>query len=244
MYLLQSTIPQFDPSIAEEFGYAVNNGASILGIPIFQADSFLHLIIRFAFNLLVSWLIVHFFYYKRNGRKDYYLTYMLFSSVMFLMIFLMESVKLEMGFALGLFAIFGVIRYRTEQVPVREMTYLFIIIALAVVNGLSLDISYVELITANALVAAMVWLTEIIGSRQKTSTKIVLYDKIDLIRPEQGEELKADLEKRLGLTNIVGIEVGHVDFLKDSAYLKVQYLLDKGKTNTIDQAIKIKNYEG
>ena len=141
----------FDPSIAEEFGYEISNQISFLGVPLCDTQSLLHLLMRFAFNLIVTWIIARYCYYVKSQRRDYVLTYMLFGAAMFLLIFLMESVSIQIGMTLGLFAIFGVIRYRTETVPIREMTYLFIFICVAVINGLALNISYVELIVANLL---------------------------------------------------------------------------------------------
>lgn len=223
----------FDPSIAEEFGYDITSQISFLGVPLCDTQNLIHLLMRFAFNLLVSWLIVRFCYYRKSGRRDYVLTFMLFSSAMFLLIFLMENVKLQIGLTLGLFAIFGVIRYRTETVPVREMTYLFIIIATAVINGLALNISYAELVAADALVVALLWIMESRLLLRHTSAKLVLYERIDLIVPERRAEMVADLERRLGI-RIDRAEVGHVDFLRDVAFVKVYYQLREGEGGSID----------
>ena len=232
---------EFDPSIAEEFGYEIANQVSFLGVPLCDTQSLIHLLMRFAFNLLVAWLIVRYCYYRKSPRKGYALTFMLFSSAMFLLIFLMENVNIQIGMTLGLFAIFGVIRYRTETVPVREMTYLFVIIASAVINGLALNISYVELIVANALIIAIIMFLEGRMLLKHTSTKLVLYEKIALIVPERRAELIADLEQRLGL-KIEKVEIGHVDFLRDVAFIKVYYSLGEGELNTIDQLTKAKDY--
>lgn len=234
-------LPEFDSSIAEEFGYEISSGPSFLGVPLFESQSLFHLLIRFGFNLLVSWIIVQFLYYKKNGRKDYYLTFMVFASAMFLLIFLMESVKLQIGLTLGLFAIFGVIRYRTETVPIREMTYLFVIITVAVINGLALNITYAELVVANILLIALIAVMEYLHKGPQTSTKLVLYDRIENVVPEKRDVLVADLKARLGL-DIIDVEVGHVDFLKDSAFIKVTYTLEKGKKNTIDTITRAKDY--
>ena len=228
---------EFDPSIAEEFGYEISSQISFLGVPLCDTQSLLHLLMRFAFNLLISWLIVHICYYRKSQRKDYVLTYMLFSSAMFLLIFLMENVNLQIGLTLGLFAIFGVIRYRTETVPVREMTYLFVIIATSVINGLALNISYVELIVANALIFLLIWAMESRVLLRHTSAKLVIYEKIQLITPERREEMIADLEQRLG-HKVNKVEVGHVDFLRDVAFVKVYYELPDGEINTVDHISK------
>jgi len=237
----QTAFPEWDPTIAEEFGYDITQSTSFLGVPLFESQSLLHLLLRFAFNLLVSWIIVQFFYYKKSRRRDYYFTFLLFSAAMFLLIFLMENVKLQIGFTLGLFAIFGMIRYRTETVPIREMTYLFVIIAMSVINGLSLNISYAELGLANALIIGLIWITETERVLKHTSAKLVLYDRIELIVPERRAELMEDLEKRLGL-KIDKLEVGHVDFLRDAAFIKVYYTLEKNERNTIDTLTKAKDF--
>lgn len=240
---LSSAFGEFDPSIASEFGYDIAQPATFLGVPLFNAESLLHLALHFAFNLLVSWIMVHFLYYRKSGRKDYYFTFLMFSSAMFVVLFVMENIKMQIGFALGLFAIFGMIRYRTETVPVREMTYLFAIIALSIVNGLALNISYSELIFANLLVIALTWILESGKIVACTSTKLVTYDRIDLIVPEKREEMKADLENRIGV-KIKSIEVGSVDFLRDSAFIKITYMLDGNDVNSVDQLKKEKDFIG
>ena len=233
----QDQFLEFDPSIAEEVGYEISSQISFLGVPLCDTQSLLHLLMRFAFNLLISWLIVRVCYYRKSQRKDYVLTYMLFSSAMFLLIFLMENVNLQIGLTLGLFAIFGVIRYRTETVPVREMTYLFVIIATSVINGLALNISYVELLVANTLIFLLIWAMESRVLLRHTSAKLVIYEKIQLITPERREEMIADLEQRLG-HKVEKVEVGHVDFLRDVAFVKVYYELPDGEINTVDHISK------
>jgi hypothetical protein len=131
-------------------------------------------------------------------------------------------VKIKVGFALGLFAIFGIIRYRTESMGVREMTYLFVIIALSVINALAESLGYVELLVTNVLFVVCIALGEKLPGIRHLSEKLVKYDRVELIVPERRAELTADLEKRLGL-KIERIEIGDVDFLRDSAMLKVYY---------------------
>ena len=227
----------FDPSIAEEFGYEISNQISFLGVPLCDTQSLLHLLMRFAFNLIVTWIIARYCYYVKSQRRDYVLTYMLFGAAMFLLIFLMESVSIQIGMTLGLFAIFGVIRYRTETVPIREMTYLFIFICVAVINGLALNISYVELIVANLLLLLLIWTVEGRRLLRHISAKLVIYEKINLITPDKREEMIADLEERLG-HKVNKVEVGHVDFLRDVAFVKVYYELPEGETNTVEEVTK------
>ena len=222
------------------------------------SQSLTELAIRFLLNLVVCWLIVQFFYYRKSRRRDYYFTFMVFSSAMLLLLYMMGNAEVGVGLTLGLFAIFGVIRYRTETVPIREMTYLFVIIAVAAVNGLAplyhlvgatgpnphYDLSSGSvgvLALSNLLVVCLIWVLESERWLKHTSTKLVLYDRIDLIVPEKRAELVADLEKRVGV-KVDSLEVGHVDFLRDAAYIKIYYTLGKGETATIDELTKAKNF--
>ena len=203
---------------------------------------FLQLLLRFALNMIVVLGVIRFFYYPKSRRRDYFFTFTLISISIFLMIFLLGSVKLKVGFALGLFAIFGIIRYRTESMPVREMTYLFVIISISVINALTSELRYVELLTTNLLFVLCIWLCERSRWLEHVSTKLVMYDRIELITPERREELLADLKKRTGL-NITKVEVGHIDFLRDAAMLKVYYVPTTGEINTIDNLTRIPREE-
>ena len=240
--------PEFDPEIAAENGYEVEadelGNLKAKGSVAMITNSIKDLLLHFLLNLLISWVIVQFFYFRKGGRREYYFTFLIFSSAMFLLLYVMNNLSLQIGFTLGLFAIFGMIRYRTETVPVREMTYLFIIIAISIINGIGAEIPFALIVTANVVTVLLIWLLEGIGIiRSRVSTKVILYDRIELVEASRRAELKEDLEKRLGL-KIESIEVGMVDFLKDSAYLKVTYELPKGESSSIDKAVKIKNYEG
>jgi hypothetical protein len=164
---------------------------------------------------------------------DYYFTFMLFSVTIFLLLFLLQSIPMEIGFALGLFAIFGMIRYRTETVQIREMTYLFVVIGISVVNGLSTDVPVASVVIANLLFILIIWLLESNKFLKHTSAKMILYEKINLIKPENYDGLIADLTDRTGL-DIIKVEVGHIDFLRDVAYLKVYYKGSSDEINTID----------
>ena len=232
MLNLLQALPEFDPSIAEEFGSGMT-ASTFLGVPVFESGAFLNLLLRFSFNLVIALVIVHFLYYKRKGRKDYYFTFLIFSTTMFLLIFLMENVKLQIGFTLGLFAIFGMIRYRTETVPVREMTYLFIIIGISVINGLALNISIAELLLANTLLLGIIWGVEATAVKRRRGSKTIVYDRIDLIVPQKKPEMIEDLQKRTGL-DIVDFEVGNIDFIRDCAFVKIHYVLPKGGSDGPD----------
>ena len=244
-----------------EFNFAdegLIDTSGILDATLTTCQSVTELAIRFFLNLLVCWILVQFFYYRKSRRRDYYFTFMVFSSAMLMLLYIMGNVEVGVGLTLGLFAIFGVIRYRTETVPIREMTYLFVIIALAAMNGLAPVYRAVGAVTdnphyelsvgtvgvmalSNLLVVALIWVLESERLLKHTSTKLVLYDRIELIVPERRAELIADLEKRVGV-KVDNVEIGHVDFLRDAAYIKVFYTLDKDQTGSIDQLLRAKDF--
>lgn len=211
----------------------------LLDTPLIDVADMGELLLRFVFNSFFVWLIIHKLYYPKSQRRDYYFTFALISVSIFFLIFLLGSVKIKVGFALGLFAIFGIIRYRTESMSVREMTYLFVIIAVSVINALAVTLSYAELIVTNVIFLACIRLCENIPWLKHVSEKLVLYDRIELITPERKEELLSDLKERLGLP-IVRVEVGAVDFLRDTAMLKVYY--EDNQPNSVNGLLKLPKY--
>lgn len=223
----------FDQSIADEFGYAGDTVVSMFGAPLWNAEEMWHMLLRFSFHMLVCFIMIHFCYYRKNRNREYYKSLIFFSAGMFLLLFLLESIKLQIGLTLGLLAIFGVIRYRTETVPIKEMTYLFMVIAISVINGLSLSVSYAVLGATNLLILLIVGFFEFQRCLSSTSSKLILYDRIELITPDKHDELMADLRKRTGL-NIEKIEIGHIDFLRDAAFIRVYY---PGGTETSNTAL-------
>lgn len=252
MMLLQSLV---DSIVPEEDLLDVQ---TITDAMMTTSQSLTELGIRFFLNLAVCWILVQFFYYKKSRRRDYYFTFMVFSSAMLVLLYVMGNVEVGIGLTLGLFAIFGIIRYRTETVPIREMTYLFVIIALAAMNGLAPVYRLVGaagsnphyelscgtvgiMVLSNLLVVALIWVFESERLLKHTSTKLVLYDRIELIVPERRAELIEDLEKRVGV-KIDNLEVGHVDFLKDAAFIKIFYTLAKDQTGSIDRLLKAKDF--
>ena len=216
---------------------------AVFGIPIVNPEGFFELLLRFGLNVLVTSLIIVWLYYGKSKRRDYVFTFTLISTTVFLLIFLLGSEKLQIGLALGLFAIFGIIRYRTDTVPIREMTYLFLIIGLSVINALAVSVSYLELFATNALFVFMTWLMEKTRIVSKSSCKLIKYEKIDLITPDRYDEMVADIKQRTGL-NITKCEVGYIDFLKDTALVKVYYESNSQEINTIDQITRAKDFNG
>lgn len=200
------------------------------------------MLIRFFICVVVSWIIIDRLYYRKSKRRDFYFTFMLISiSIFFLvffMIFVLEDMKGKAGIGLGigLFGIFSIMRYRTDAMPVREMTYLFVIIALAVVNALASTMPLVELILTNVIVILAIIICE---WRLKTeSVKLIQYDKIELITPDRREELIADLHKRTGL-DITKVEVGAIDMLRDMTVLRVHYRSTDSGSNSVDKMTKL-----
>ena len=195
------------------------------------------MIMRLLINVITIGIIVHAFYYPKAKRRDYYFTFSIIGVSIFLLIYLMGGVKLKIGFALGLFAIFGIIKYRTEQVPIREMTYMFVIIAVAAINGLATSVSYFELLGTNLIFIIALAICENTKWMKHVPSKLIKYDNVKLVAHGKEDELKADLEKRLGL-KIIRIEVGNVDFLKDSAIIKIYYEPIMDEFGTIDSVMK------
>lgn len=206
------------------------------------------MLIRFVICLVVDFIIVGRLYYPKARRIDFFFTYIITSiAVFFLMYFMMDmKAKATMGIGIGLFGIFSIMRFRTDAMPVREMTYLFVIISLSVIgaiapigdeHGLVWE-EMVELLSTDIVVIAIIALCE--SLLKVKSTKLIQYDRVELVVPQRYDELVADVKKRTGL-DIIKIEVGGIDFLKDSAVLKIYYNPNPGETsNTVNGQFKIR----
>jgi hypothetical protein len=207
----------------ESITTAILTNIQIFGIDLINLNDFLDLVVRFSFNFIVVLVAIRWIYYPTTKRKDYLFTYLVISIVIFLLCFLLNNVKLQLGFALGLFAVFGIIRYRTDSVPIKEMTYLFLTIGISVINSLAnKKISYAELIFTNFALLFITYMLEHIFLLKHESTKTIIYEKIDLIKAENREELIKDIEERTGL-KINKIQIGRIDFLRDTVRIKIFY---------------------
>ena len=187
---------------------------------LFSAE-FLQTLLKFFICVVVNWIIVDRLYYKKSHRRDFYFTFMLMTIAIYFLVYCMmgmERGKATMGVGLGLFGIFSIMRYRTDAMPVREMTYLFVIICLSVVHAM--EESFFELGIVDVMTLGAIFICEMRLKVQQT--KLVQYDRIELIKPEKRQELIADLEARLGL-KVLKVDVGGVDFLRDAAVLRVTY---------------------
>ncbi len=194
-----------------------------LGIKLINNSDFVELLIRFAFNTIMIFLVVHFMYAKNSNRKDYYFSYLSIGVIVFLLSFLLNNVKMELGFALGLFAIFGIIRYRTDAIPIKEMTYLFVVIGTSVINALAnKKVSYMELLLTNAIIVGGLWLLEKKLMMKEEQSVQLIYEKIENINALNHNELMQDLIDRTGL-DIKRFEIKKIDFLKDVADITLYY---------------------
>ena len=207
---------------------------------LFFSPSFSMMLVRLVINMSVVGIIIDRLYYPKSKRRDFYFTFMLISIaiffIVFFMIFVLEEMKgkTSLGIGIGLFGIFSIMRYRTDTMPVREMTYLFVIIALSLVNAISEGVPMIELAITNLIFLVAVWVCE--WRLKVLPSKIIQYDKMELIVPERKNELIADLERRLGL-EIVQVEVGAIDFIRDMAMVKIRY---RGKRSDGDVSDNLK----
>lgn len=193
-----------------------------LEIP-FYDDDMNKLLFKFVLNTLVLTIVIRFIYYPITRRKDYLFTFYLIAFVTFFICFVLKKNDLGLGLALGLFAVFGIIRYRTDAVPIKEMTYLFVVIGVSVINALTTSkTSYSELIFTNLSVVICIYVLEKVYLLKHESSKLVLYEKIELIKPERRAEMIADLESRTGL-KINRISILKINFLRDTAQIMIYY---------------------
>ena len=207
-------------------------------------------LVRFLLCRVVNWVIIDRMYYRKSKRRDFYFTFMLISVAIFVLVYFMMGMdrgKATMGVGLGLFGIFSIMRYRTDTMPVREMTYLFIIVCLSVVHAMvdvtSLkDEAIAEELGKLAVIDVIVMMTIMLFEKKLkvTASKLVQYDRIELIKPEKHDELVADLEERLGV-KVIKVEVGGVDFLRDSAVLRVSY--DSNKQYDVNKMYEVRKSE-
>ena len=209
-----------------------------LDVELFNQKDLFKLFIRFLIDFSFTFVIIRVLYFAANRRKDYLFTFFIFNILTFFICFLLRKVPMELGFALGLFAVFGILRYRTEPIPIKEMTYLFIVIGLAMINALAnKKISWAELVFVNATILMVTLSFEKLWFNNEVQHKSIIYDRIDLIKTENRIEMLGDLRARTGL-NVVKVQIGKIDFLRDVATVTVFYKADKKEviwgTNTVN----------
>ena len=195
----------------------------IYGIQFFDLQDLSKLLFKFGINFIFLIVIVRAIYYKVKDDKDYVFTFIMFNILTFFICFLLRKVPMEMGFALGLFAVFGILRYRTEAIPIRQMTYLFIVIGISMINALSnKSISIFEVLFTNGFITLITYLVDSVWFQSIEESKNILYEKIDLIKPDSQEKMMEDLKQRTGLP-IYAVKVDKIDFLRDTASITIYY---------------------
>jgi len=186
-------------------------------------EPFAEILLSFVFNFIVVFTIIRFIYYPQTRDKDYVFTFFAFNTIIFFVLRLLSSINLSIGFGFGLFAIFSVLRYRTNPIPIREMTYIFIIIALPVMNSILLsENGFVPLLVANLLIVLILFIIERGWGFKFLAHQTIIYEKIELIKPENRQLLLEDLHQRTGYA-ITRLEIGAIDFLRDTAKIEIFY---------------------
>lgn len=189
---------------------------------------------RFALNAIVIFLLVRIIYYPRHRNKDFLFSFFLFNIINFIICYLLSSATIKIGFAFGLFAIFSIIRYRSVSVPIREMAYLLTSVTIGILNALSsLDSGLPELLISNGVLLLLTFILDRKVSLPHENSQVVIYEKIELIKPENREQLLEDLKQRTGLP-IHRIEIGRIDLMRDSAKIRIFYLSQEIHSSSFD----------
>jgi len=205
--------------------------------------SFIDMMLRFGLNLLATIFVIIFVYFKATGKRSYVFTYILISTTIFFLCFLLGSIDLQLGFALGLFAIFGIIRYRTDTIPIREMTYLFLVITLSVINALaSREVSISAILFTNLSLMVTTWVMEKVWMKRHLARRSLIFDRIDLIHPTKKKELINNILERTGIV-VVKFKVGQIDLSKKSVRLTIFYKEDVTPNILSDPEMSDKNYD-
>ncbi len=186
------------------------------------------LIFRLLIDLSSIFILIRFIYYPIYKHRELFFTYFIFNIIIFLISFLLNKVDLSMGAAFGLFAVFSMLRYKTEEIAIKDMTYLFLVIAVGLISAVtkikdtSDGIEYIFLIGINAVVLIITYLLESNIFMKKENVKTILYENIEMIKEGKQAELLADLKLRTGF-NVHRYSIHKIDFLKDAAQIKIYY---------------------
>tara|TARA_R110001583_G_scaffold59123_2_gene176033 strand:+ start:16017 stop:16691 length:675 start_codon:yes stop_codon:yes gene_type:complete len=206
--------------------------------------SFFDLMLRFGLNLLATIFVIIFVYFRATGKRSYVFTYILISTTIFFLCFLLGSIDLQLGFALGLFAIFGIIRYRTDTIPIREMTYLFLVITLSVINALaSREVSISAILFTNFILMATTWVMETVWMKRHLARRSLIFDRMDLIHPTKKNELIENIFERTGIV-VVKFKVGQIDLSKKNVRLTIFYKENVTPNVLSDPEMSDKSFDG
>ena len=186
------------------------------------SSELIHLMIRFGFNLSIAFIIIKLIYHRnRSSNLDFVFTYFMFNSLIFFFAYLLGNITINMGFAFGLFAVFAILRYRTDPIPIKEMTYLFIVITIGVINALSgAEVSYAALLFTNIALVGLTYVLETYWQNNTLIHRTVEYEIIENIKPENHEKLRLDLEDRIGMP-IIKFEIHRINFLRDTVRISI-----------------------
>ncbi len=197
-------------------------------------DDVYKLLMRLVINFVFVSIIVRGIYYRKTKRKDYLFTYYLIGFIIFFICFSLKKLDIDTGMGLGLFAIFSIIRYRTNQIEIKEMTYLFIVIGLSVINSLASNkISMTELGIINSFILTLTYVMEYVWLLKHETRKSIVFENINLIDMGKQEELKQEIERRTGL-NINRVEVGKINYLDDTAQVRIYYYSEEQEFSDFD----------
>ena len=188
---------------------------------------FSNVILRFSFNLLVAFIIIKLIYHRDYKGNDFVFTYFMFNTLIFFFAFILGNLDINMAFGFGLFAVFAILRYRTDPIPIKEMTYLFIVITIGVINALSANqVVFTELLFANFSIVLLTFLLERHWVNNLPddglSTKTVVYNDMEMIKPENHQALINDLAQKTGLS-VISIKIGRINFIENHANIKLYY---------------------
>ena len=186
-------------------------------------SEFSEFILNFGFNFLIGLILVRFIYYPSTHKKGYVFTFIAFNTVIYFVLSLMASIEIGLGVGFGLFAIFSILRYRTNPMPIREMTYMFIIAALPLMNsvGITSDL-WLQLVVANLSVLAVLFVLEREWGFKFETSKRIVYEKMELIQPGKRMDLIKDIQERTGI-KVKRLNFDKIDFLHDTATLRIYY---------------------
>lgn len=183
--------------------------------------------IRLGIDFVSVFILIRFIYYPSYRNREFFFTFFIFNIVIFLITFLMNKVEMSMGAAFGLFAVFSIMRYRSEDISIKDLTYLFLVIAVGLITAVARG-GWDELTLINLIILLVTWVLEANVFMKKELGKIVMYENIEMIKPENQEQLLEDLRKRTGL-NIHRYSIIKIDFLRDMATMRVYYYSTKNK---------------
>ena len=181
------------------------------------------MLIRFTFNLIVAYVIIKLIYHRDHKGNDFVFTYFMFNSLIFFFAYILGNLDVNIAFGFGLFAVFAILRYRTDPIPIKEMTYLFIVITIGVINALSANnVAFSEVLFANAAIVVLTYFLERYWVNNLLKSKAIVYDDLDKIAPEKNRELIDELSEKTGL-NLLRAKVGRINFKSNRVNIRVFY---------------------